>query len=382
MKKSALNRIIIWSVVSILIISILVSGMVLVICRSSIPGISRLFSNYPDEYEVFYSEETSDTLIYDPYDVLDLTVNVSNGEVIFKRSTSSNIEIYSYSLSGSTDDEANNFENFYYKYDYDLCSLTIYGCEEDYRLDEYFVLDDFTLDFESLFSNAPYKTIVVELPADIAPNNITVNTATANITMKNIRNTDYLSLNSYSGSVCARNIDQTNISVNNVNGEINLSNSNAGNITVNTVSGKTDLNGDFEEITFDSVSGDLYYSTNSSSNYLTSINTVSGDAYLTLPESYGFTLDNSSISGSVVSKLKGKNTDYGYAYGNESAEIEFNSVSGSITLEPLENEKTGQERTEQRTEQKKYEQKEASTSPTASTSQVQATTAKTAKSSD
>lgn len=380
MKKSALNRIIIWSVVSILIIGILVSGMVLVICRSSIPGISRLFSNYPDEYEVFYSEETSDKLNYDPYAVLDLTVNVSNGNVIFKKSTSDYIEIYS--LRSSTNDESINFENFYYQYYDDLCSLTIYGCEEDYRLDEYFVPDDFTLDFESLFSNAPYKTIVVELPADIVPDNITVNTATADITMKDIRNTDYLSLNSYSGSVCASNIDQTNISVNNVNGEINLSNSNAGNITVNTVSGKTDLNGDFEEITFDSVSGDLYYSTNSSSNYLTSINTVSGNAYLTLPESYGFTLDNSSISGSVVSKLKGKNTDYGYAYGNESAEIEFNSVSGSITLKPLKNEKAEQEKAEQRTEQKKYEQKEASTSPTASTSQVQATTEKTAKSSD
>lgn len=372
MKKSAKNRIIIWSIVSAILMGIIVVIFVPIIHHGNVYYSG--FDTY-DEYDGYdcYTEETSGKLSYNSYDVYDLTINVSNGNVILKSGTSDLIEIYA--LDGSTDDEPNNYKNFYYKYCDSVCSLVIYGSEEDRNLEN----QDYTsnmFDFENLFSNISNKTIVVEIPTDSYLNSITVNTAAADITVKNITND--LSLNTYSGSVYASNINLVTISVNNISGDINFEKSTAESISINTVSGKTELDGNFKETTFESVSGDLYYSNASSSNYLTAINTVSGNAYLELPENLGFVLDSTSVSGSVISELKGKYTDDGYVYGDESADIDFSSVSGSITLKPLKNDNTEQEKAKQ----KENENKEAATSPTPTVAQTQPATSKSSKHND
>lgn len=370
MKKSAKNRIIIWSIVSA-ILMVIIAGIFVPIFHHG-NAYYNDFVTYEeyDEYDS-YTEETSGKLSYNSYDVYDLTVNVSNGNVIFKNGTSDLIEIYA--LDGSTDDEPNNYKNFYYNYYDSDCSLVVFGSEEDYNLEN----QDYTSNmFGNLFSNVPNKTIVVEIPTDSYLNSITVNTATADITVKNI--TDDLSLNTYSGSVYANNINIVTISVNNISGDINFEKSTAENISLNTVSGKTELDGNFKETTFESVSGDLYYSNASSSNYLTAISTVSGNAYLELPKNLGFVLDSSSVSGSVISELNGKYTENGYVYGDESADIDFSSVSGSITLKPLKGDNTEQEKARQ----KENENKEAATSPSTAVAQAQPTTSESSKSND
>lgn len=385
MKKSALNRIIIWSVVSVLVIGILVSSLAFISYTGIMPSFDRII--YGSDYDINTENEYDQTNgLTDTGSMISyINLYLSTGKVIFEKNDSDELVVEQ--LVNSSDDEADYSEGFYYRYGcadncYESNTLEIYGSYEDFQLqDQDFSSSDFTLLFESALKNIPEQTILVKIPKSLYLNEIKIYAASADIKINNV-SPDYLTINSFSGNINASSIESYSMYINNISNEVNLKNVKADDISVETVSGNVNVDGEFETFTSNSVSGDLYYSTNSSSNYLTSINTVSGDAYLTLPESYGFTLDNSSISGSVVSKLKGKNTDYGYAYGNESAEIEFNSISGSIILKPLENEKAEQEKTEQRTEQKKYEQKEASTSPTASTSQVQAATAKTVKSSD
>ena len=380
MKKSALNRIIIWSVVSVLVIGILVSSLAFISYTAIMPSFDRIISegyydiNTESEYEQTNGLTDTDSMI--SY----ITLYLSTGKVIFEQNSSDELVVEQ--LVNSSDDEAGCSEGFYYRYSYEdagyeFNALEIYGSDKDFQLqDQDFSSSDFTFLFDNDLKNIPEQTILVKIPKRLYLNEIKINTASADIKINNV-SPDYLTINSFSGTINASSVESSYMNINNVSNEVNLKNMKADEISVNNVSGNVNADGEFETFTFDSVSGDLYYSANSSANCLTSINTVSGDAYLTLPESYGFTLEDSSISGSVVSKLKGRNTDYGYAYGNESAEIEFNSISGSIILKPLENEKT-----EQRTEQKKTEKNEASTSPSASTSQVQETTAKTAKSSD
>lgn len=371
MKKSAQNRIIIWSIVSFLLIFILIAGFVVNADGRYVPSINDRTYSQCYEVDSFYAEETSDKLRLEQYEISFINVNIINGNVIIKESDNDFIEIYS--LGNSTNDEVSNLENFYYEQDYN--TITIYGSEKDYDLGSQDFLLENLADLDNLITSVPSKTIVVELPIDSVMNNITVNTAKADISIKNILNTEFLSLNSYSGTISANCITPNTISINNVNGEINLSDVKAEDITAKNVLGNTNLYGDFESVTFESVSGDLNYSTKSLNTYSISGNTVSGDTNITLPQSSGFTLINSSVSGEIKSGFDGRTVDEHYIYGDGSTEIELNSVSGSVNINPLKDDKTEQEKAEQ----KQNEKKEASIS---STSQTQPTTAKATESND
>lgn len=371
MKKSAQNRIIIWSIVSVVLIAILVAGFVVNANGRYVPSINdRLYgTNYDTYTDTIYNKATGLGYSIDELSYID--INLSNGKVIFEENESDTIDIVQ--LKSSSSDEIDNENEFYYQYD--GTSLWFYSNDADFDLDgQLFSTDNFTLGIDSIFANVPGKTIVVKIPKTACLSAITVNTAGADVDINNV-NTDNFTINSFSGNISAISLKASSMSIQNVSGSVDLDNIASDFLSVNNVSGNVDVNGDIEALTFEGVSGDLSYSTDSLRTSSISINTVSGDANITLPENGGFTVTNSRVSSEIKSEFKGRQLDEYYVYGDGSTEIDLNSVSGSITLKPLEYEKA-----EQETEQKKDEKKEASTSPTASTSQVQATTAKAAKS--
>lgn len=353
MKKSAQNRIIIWSTVSAALIIVLIAGFVVNAGGRYVPSINqRMYGEYYDvDTETAYNQ--ADGLGYSDDELLHINIYLSNGKVIFKESNSDYIEITQ--LNKATGDETGNF---YYRYFEDDRSLEIFGSDEDFRLeDQDYSSNSFMSGLDNIFSTSPSKTFVVEIPKRGAylPY-ITVNCASADIEIDDI-NTDNISINSFSGSITANNLKTEYISIENVSGDVNLSNTEANEVFVNSVSGNINIDGKAEYVTLNSVSGDLDYSTYSLSTNSISINTVSGDTTITLPKNSGFNVYNSSVSGNIESGFKGNYIDDNYVYGDGSIEIELNSVSGSINIQPA-----NENRSEQaKAEQKKNESKEAAT---------------------
>lgn len=371
MKQSARNRIIIWSIVSVLLVLILVAGFVVNEHGRYVPSINqRIYGISHDTDPV----TATNGLEYKEDELLDLQINLVNGKIIFKESDSDYVEINQFSSASS--DET---QEFYYRFFEDDRSLVVFGSDEDIRLEgEDYSTDSFLFNFGNIFKTSPNKTIVVEIPKQGAfVPYITVNTASADIEIDNI-DTDILSVNSFSGGITANNLNAENISIENVSGDIKMSNTSANEIQANSVSGKINIDGDAEHIMLDSVSGDLNFSTDSLDTDSISINTVSGNTKISLPEDCGFTVDNSSVSGVLTSGFMGRSFDDRYVYGDESTEIEFDSVSGSITLNPNKTEQNEQEKAEQ----KKDSEKAVTTTQSATSPQAQPTTAKETKGND
>lgn len=365
MKKSAQNRIIIWSTVSVALIIVLIAGFIFS-ATWGFPSINQRrygtyeysIDTYDTEDEALYemSTDTADSLLYSYDEIAQVDIYLSTGKVIFKESNSDNIKISQ--IKDSSSDEAINSEGFYYTNEDGV--LQIYGSKADFNLrDKDFSSSDFTLMFNDIFKSVKSKTIVVEIPRNAITNYISINTAGADIEFDNI-NTDTLTINSFSGNANIDTVKSSYISVNNVSGKNKLSNITSDQFELNCVSGDAEVEGNIDTIYLNSVSGDLDYSTYSLSTNLISINTVSGDTTITLPKNSGFTVINSSLSGEIKSGFDGRQIDEHYIYGDGSIEIELNSVSGSINIQPA-----NENRSEQaKAEQKKNESKEAANAQT------------------
>lgn len=365
MKKSAQNRIIIWSTVSVALIIVLIAGFIFS-ATWGFPSINQRrygtyeysIDTYDTEDEALYemSTDTADSLLYSYDEIAQVDIYLSTGKVIFKESNSDNIKISQ--IKDSSSDEAINSEGFYYTNEDGV--LQIYGSKADFDLrDKDFSSSDFTLMFNDIFKSVKSKTIVAEIPRNAVTNYISINTAGADIEFDNI-NTDTLTINSFSGNANIDTVQSSYISVNNVSGKSKLSNITSDQFELNCVSGDAEVEGNIDTIYLNSVSGDLDYSTYSLSTNLISINTVSGDTTITLPKNSGFNVYNSSVSGNIESGFKGNYIDDNYVYGDGSTEMELNSVSGSISIQPA-----NENRSEQaKAEQKKNESKEAATAQT------------------
>lgn len=365
MKKSAQNRIIIWSTVSVALIIVLIAGFIFS-ATWGFPSINQRrygtyeysIDTYDTEDEALYemSTDTADSLSYNYDEIARIDIYLSTGKVIFKESNSDNIKISQ--IKDSSSDEAINSEGFYYTNEDGV--LQIYGSKADFNLrDKDFSSSDFTLMFNDIFKSVKSKTIVAEIPRNAITNYISINTAGADIEFDNI-NTDTLTINSFSGNANIDTVKSSYISVNNVSGKNKLSNITSDQFELNCVSGDAEVEGNIDTIYLNSVSGDLDYSTYSLSTNLISINTVSGDTTITLPKNSGFNVYNSSVSGNIESGFKGNYIDDNYVYGDGSTEMELNSVSGSISIQPA-----NENRSEQaKAEQKKNESKEAAAAQT------------------
>lgn len=350
MKKSAQNRIIIWSTVSAALIIVLIAGFI-VSATGIFPSIDERNRAYYDysydtEDEALYTmaSDTANFLSYNCDEISRIDVSLSMGKVIFKESNTDNIVISQ--TNSSTPDEAINSEEFYYTNEYEV--LQIYGSKYDFDLrDQNFSSSDSTSMFNNIFKTTKSKTIVVEIPRNAVTNYINIYTAGADIEFDNI-NTNTLEIKSFSGNVGINTVKSPYISINNVSGTNKISNITSEQLELNSVSGSTKILGDINTLNFNSVSGNLDYSTYSLNTNTISINTVSGDANITLPKNSGFTVYDSSVSGNIKSGFNGKYIDDNYVYGDESISIDLNSVSGSINIQPANENHSEQLNTEQK----------------------------------
>lgn len=102
-------------------------------------------------------------------------------------------------------------------------------------------------------------------------------------------------------------------------------------LTLETVSGNLDYSGTLDKLDFGGISAqaDVLLT-----NFPKSIDveTVSGDVNLTLPKECGFTLEKDSVSGHFSSELETRKENGKYVYGDGQCKIDVEGVSASITI--------------------------------------------------
>lgn len=102
-------------------------------------------------------------------------------------------------------------------------------------------------------------------------------------------------------------------------------------LKLETVSGNLDYSGTLDKLDFEGVSAqaDVVLT-----NFPKSIDveTVSGDLNLTLPKECGFTLEKDSVSGHFSSELETRKENGKYVYGDGQCKIEVEGVSANITI--------------------------------------------------
>lgn len=165
----------------------------------------------------------------------------------------------------------------------------------------------------------------------IGPNTAELSVSSAKIVLNDLH-WDSLDVDSASGSVTATNCAFGALELDSASGGCTLTNSSVGSFEMDTASGCAELDGALGSVSFESTSGDL---TVKAADPLTSadINTVSGNIAFYLPENSGFTAKFDSVSGDFLTDGFAVNlSDKRYICGDGSADYQFHSVSGDVSL--------------------------------------------------
>ncbi|MGN0517501.1 MAG: DUF4097 family beta strand repeat-containing protein [Acutalibacteraceae bacterium] len=231
--------------------------------------------------------------------------------------------------------------------------------EDDYKL-RYLVKDGkLTIQytkpfnvFQQLFKKNIKKTLNIYIPSSVKE--VTVNNVSSNTVISDI-STDLLEINNVSGEIYLSSLSLTGkeikrISIDNVSGKMTVNNITTDNLSVNTVSGgfaadnttakffyidnvsgKINLNGSFDKVEADTVSGDFTINSKTMLSDL-AVDGVSAAINITIPENDGFELELDKASAYFKCEFETKNTGDLYIYKNRTSKFEIDTVSGNVNL--------------------------------------------------
>ncbi len=287
MRKSAVARIIIWSLTAILVTSLLIVGIS--IRPSSFFsgdwafGIAGVTYKNSELYNVGGGTVTDE--------LQGIKVNWTNGEI--------NIESYDGENTVISETEVEGEEN-----------------KLRWRVENGILkIEQMAAGMRFGFKKTPKKALTVKIPSDTAENlkSVITDSVSAEINIIGVSASD-------------------KIKIDTVSGDADLKNIKAGKLDINTVSGNLRADGEISELESDSVSGDITVSSAVPPKKL-DCDSTSGDIRLTIPKNSGFTLESDTVSGSISCELptvsESKNRR---VCGDGSAEFETDTVSGDVVI--------------------------------------------------
>lgn len=315
MKKAAKTRIIIWSVVCAVLVVALTANIIIFSSGASLfgslelNGINHLISvpeNISD-YDTGYAQIPAD-------EVKSLDIDWYGGSVEFTETTDSNVTI-SENYEGE--------EKMIWQLD---SSGTLH-----IRFNKYgsFFFGNF------MGTGSSDKNLTVKIPAQKSFDRVDIDSASADFSADALA-ADELDIDSASGVIYIGNLTAKNASLESVSGAINLGGVIENKLTVESVSGSAKIYADFVEADLESVSGkyEVYIGTKADS---LSAETVSGSVTAFVNKDInGFTVDREGISGSITNEFAVTADSDKLIYGDGSAEISIETVSGNLTLSPVE----------------------------------------------
>lgn len=287
MKRNAIARIIIWSLVAVLLTSLLVVGI------SSSP--SSFFSGDWSLGGIGVTYKNSALYNVGGGTVTDefqsIKVNWTNGKI--------NIEAYDGKDTVISETEVAEKEN-----------------KLRWRVEDGVLkIQQMAAGMRFGLKQTPKKTLTVKIPSNVAEGlkAVTSDSVSAEVTITGISASDKIEIDTVSGGA-------------------NLKNIKTEKLDIDTVSGSIKATGEFTELESDSVSGDVSVSSATPLKKL-DCDSTSGNIRLTIPKNSGFTLKADTVSGDIscglptVSESKNRRV-----CGDGSADFETDTVSGDLII--------------------------------------------------
>lgn len=312
MKKSAVIRIVIWSVVAVLLLGVLLGTMIF--NKDSFSTVINLADNkiyrYDNENEYSVGNMNS---VSEQFDTI--KIDWVNGGVNVISYDGDTVKIE----ETSTDDIEEKYE---LRWRIKANVLTVKPCKS-------------TLEW-SLANKIPEKELYIYIPEDLASNmnKIEIDTASAGISVIGITATEF-DTSTASGDTWLEKCSAMNINIENVSGYVNLTEINAENIDAETVSGNVEIMGTVKDITAESVSGIILLCTDNAPQ-TADISTVSGDVRFEIPDNDGFNIELDSVSGKITSDFPLTINSGNQTYGNGSRNYNIETVSGNVNIKIIE----------------------------------------------
>ncbi|MBQ4571934.1 MAG: DUF4097 family beta strand repeat protein [Clostridia bacterium] len=308
MKKSAIARIVIWSVVALVLTGILI-GTLIFRENPNAPIIFGKEQGYKysneKEYAVGASEMPAESFTSISVDWISGNVYVLayDGDTVKFEESSNDVIEEKYELRWRVK------ENILY----------IKPCQ--------------STNSWNLSNEIPAKDLFVYLPETLAKtmNKISVDTASARIGITGIT-ANKIDTTTASGDIWFEKCGAIDINIENVSGYVNITETNMERIDAETVSGNVEIMGAVKELRADSVSGTVLLCTGEAPQSA-DVSTVSGDIKFELPENDGFYIDFDSVSGKVTSEFSLIINNGKKVYGNGQRRFDFETVSGNAYLE-------------------------------------------------
>ncbi len=287
MKRNAIARIIIWSLVAVLLTSLLVVGI------SSSP--SSFFSGdwslgaMGVTYKNSALYNVGGGTVTDEFQSIE--VNWTNGKI--------NIEAYDGEDTVISETEVEEKEN-----------------KLRWRVEDGVLkIQQMAAGMRFGLKKTPKKTLTVKIPSNVAEGlkAVTSDSVSAEVTITGISASDKIEIDTVSGGA-------------------NLKNIKTEKLDIDTVSGSIKAAGEFTELESDSVSGDVTVSSATPLKKL-DCDSTSGNIRLTIPKNSGFTLKADTVSGDIscglptVSESKNRRV-----CGDGSADFETDTVSGDLII--------------------------------------------------
>ena len=287
MKRNAIARIIIWSLVAVLLTSLLVVGI------SSSP--SSFFTGDWSSGIIGVTYKNSALYNVGGGTVTDefhsIKVNWTNGKL--------NIEAYDGEDTVISETEVAEKENKL-RWRVEDGVLKIQQMAAGMRLG---------------LKQTPKKTLTVKIPSNVAEGlkAVTSDSVSAEVTITGISASDKIEIDTISGGA-------------------NLKNIKTEKLDIDTVSGSIKAAGEFTELESDSVSGDVTVSSATPLKKL-DCDSTSGNIRLTIPKNSGFTLKADTVSGDISCGLPTvSESNNRRVCGDGSADFETDTVSGDLII--------------------------------------------------
>lgn len=313
MGKTAVTKIIIWSVVAVLLIAMLVCAIVVPTFISFEGG---KLSTGTNNFSYRYAGESS-------YTVGEAEIPADNIKNLDIDWISGGVSIVAYDGATVKLDETDG-ENSDYKLRYKVSNgtLTVKACKSSV--------------FAGLSGNELNKELTIYLPKNTAENLISVKLngisadfRTEGLKTNNITAETISGILSFCKTQCA-----VKLKAETVSGEIGSSETASPRLIVNTVSGNCNMIGDFNEIDGETVSGEMYLV--SKNNVMDiDISSVSGKIILSLPETDGFKVSVDTTSGKFESDFDMTSQRNSYVYGDGLHDYHIETTSGDVLVKKL-----------------------------------------------
>ena len=161
------------------------------------------------------------------------------------------------------------------------------------------------------FGKSPQKDLTVRVPRDWLCQRLEVSVASADVSVENM--------------------SVTSVALNTASGDCAFTDCAVEKMQVNTASGDLDYIGTLQRLEWKGASADCNLRLSDAPASI-EMNTASGELNLTLPDNCGFTLDRSSLSGSFQSDFATTTENDKIVCGDGACQITFSGLSGNINI--------------------------------------------------